>query len=170
VAVDLREYQPDDFEELWQLDQQCFAPGIAYTRSELMHFLRQPGSIALVANDGEPPICGFAIAENHTRRARFSGFPGAAAAAPPSGRAGKTGHVITIDVRERRRRSGVGKLLMDALEARLRQAGCAAVYLETAVDNAAAISFYKHRGYTILRTLPRYYHGELDALLMAKNL
>jgi ribosomal protein S18 acetylase RimI-like enzyme len=44
------------------------------------------------------------------------------------------------------------------------------VFLETAVDNVAAIAFYKRLGYAVLETLPRYYHGELDAFLMGKRI
>jgi ribosomal protein S18 acetylase RimI-like enzyme len=44
------------------------------------------------------------------------------------------------------------------------------VLLETGVDNDSAIRFYKKHGYTILRTIPRYYMGQLDAFLMGKKL
>jgi ribosomal-protein-alanine N-acetyltransferase len=35
----LRDYRSSDFESMWQLDQECFRPGIAYSRSELRGFL-----------------------------------------------------------------------------------------------------------------------------------
>ena len=148
----LREYRQSDFDELWQLDQQCFPPGIAYSRFELMHYIGQQNSFTLIAEDEERAIRGFAVGERRPVRSR------------------PAGHVITIDVREQSRRSGVGSLLMDALEARLHQAGCHVVYLETAVNNSSAISFYKRRGYTVLSTIPRYYEGKLDALVMGKKL
>jgi ribosomal protein S18 acetylase RimI-like enzyme len=59
---------------------------------------------------------------------------------------------------------------MSHCERRLIENSCDAVFLETAVDNAAAIAFYERHGYRVLQTLPRYYHGELDALLMGKRL
>jgi ribosomal-protein-alanine N-acetyltransferase len=64
----------------------------------------------------------------------------------------------------------LGTLLMDAAEARMRDQHCDVVYLETAVDNRAAIAFYKGRGYAFLSTIPRYYPGGLDALVMGKKL
>jgi hypothetical protein len=38
-AMRVREYHPADFESIWELDQACFPPGIAYSRSELRAFL-----------------------------------------------------------------------------------------------------------------------------------
>jgi ribosomal protein S18 acetylase RimI-like enzyme len=42
--------------------------------------------------------------------------------------------------------------------------------LETAVDNVAALLFYKRRGYNVLETFPRYYSNAMDALLLEKDL
>jgi ribosomal protein S18 acetylase RimI-like enzyme len=77
---------------------------------------------------------------------------------------------VTIDVNPRFRREGVGSLMMRAAEHRLQSEGCHSIFLETAVDNETAISFYKGLGYAVLRTLPGYYMGELDAFLMGKSL
>ena len=83
---------------------------------------------------------------------------------------GASGHVITIDVGPGRRRSGVGSLLLQSAEDRMRAAGCRFVGLETAVDNATALAFYKRRGYQIVRTYPRYYSNGVDALVLKKDL
>ena len=147
--MDFREYRPDDFEELWRLDHECFAPNLAYSRFELMSYIRRRSAFTLVAEDGKV-IAGFVVAERDARR--------------------QAGHIITIDVRSTARRTGVGTTLMDAAEARLLESGCRAVYLETAVNNEAAIAFYKRRGYFVLSTVPRYYDGKLDALVMGKKL
>jgi ribosomal protein S18 acetylase RimI-like enzyme len=81
-----------------------------------------------------------------------------------------SGHIITIDVITEARRSGVGSLLLQAAEHRLRAAGCQRVGLETAVDNLSALSFYKRHGYVVARTWPRYYSNGIDALVMKKQL
>ena len=49
-------------------------------------------------------------------------------------------------------------------------AGSRAVGLETAVDNVAALSFYKRHGYSVIRTWPRYYSNGVDALVLKKEL
>jgi ribosomal protein S18 acetylase RimI-like enzyme len=41
--------------------------------------------------------------------------------------------------------------------------------LEVAVDNRAGLSFYKKHGFSVVRTLRRYYPGGLDGLLMGKK-
>ena len=154
----IRDYRPQDFDELWQLDQSCFAPGIAYSRFELMRYIRRRGAFTLVAEDGKGQITGFAVAECQSLPAQSEG-----------GKRRSAGHVITLDVRTEMRRTGVASTLMDAVERRVWEASCDAVYLETAVNNRGAIAFYKRRGYSVLRIVPRYYPGDLDALLMGKT-
>lgn len=80
------------------------------------------------------------------------------------------GHIITIDVRAEARRHRVGSELLDAAELRLRTAHCDVIRLETAVDNAGALSFYKRRGYNVMQTIPHYYSSGVDALLLEKDL
>jgi ribosomal-protein-alanine N-acetyltransferase len=80
------------------------------------------------------------------------------------------GHIITIDVRAEARRHRVGSTLLLAAEERLRIAKSHAVRLETAVDNASALSFYKRHGYDVLRAIPHYYSNGVDALLLEKVL
>ncbi len=153
--------RPEEFETLWKLDQACFAPGIAYSRGELKAYMRRAGAFTLVAEatggatsgnggvHGESGVLGFLVAELSRRG---------------------IGHVITIDVRAEARRHRVGSELLDAAELRLRAAQCHLIRLETAVDNAGAISFYKRHGYNVMQTIPHYYSSGLDALLMEKDL
>jgi [ribosomal protein S18]-alanine N-acetyltransferase len=150
VAIVIRDFQPEDFQTLWRLDQECFPPGIAYSRQELEAYIHDRQAFTLVAED-EPRKAG-----------KAAGFI-VVHSAP-------TGHVVTIDVIARARRSGVGSMLLQAAEDRLRAAGSRAVGLETAVDNLAALSFYKRHGYSVVRTWPRYYSNGVDALVLKKEL
>src|SRR5437763_11211238 len=133
--VIIRPYQPQDFDELWQIDQQCFAAGIAYSRRELAAFINHYRAFTLVAGDGPFPIAGFIVAESD-----------------PAG----AGHILTIDVRPQAQRTRCGSALLQAAEQRLIKDGCKAVLLETAVDNGAAVDFYERRGSSGLETSPRY--------------
>lgn len=130
--------------------------------------MRRPGSFTLVAEDeerarddlhraqgkrGSPAeidsgLVGFIIAENRRQ----------------------TGHIITIDVVAQARRSGIGSALLQAAEERLVKAGATSVALETPVNNAAAIRFYKREGYFVEKTVSGYYSNQMDALVMTKDL
>ena len=153
VSFRIRQFEKADFDTLWRIDQACFDPQLAYSRPEMAFYMRRPGSFTLVAEaeGSEIPgngILGFIVAE--TRR--------------------KSGHIITIDVVAEARRAGVGSALLGAAEDQLLRAGVVAVALETPVNNAAAIRFYKQKGYFVEKTVAGYYSGQMDALVMTKEL
>ncbi len=154
MEVRLRDAAKQDFDELWRIDQQCFEPGISYTRRELAWYMDLRGSFTLVGETrtsarAKWKISGFAVGQQ-PRRA--------------------LGHIVTIDVLPEARRSGLGTRLMKEIESRLQEEGCETIFLETAVDNVAAIKFYKRLGYFVVKTIPRYYLDKIDALMMSKEL
>src|SRR3974390_1138023 len=135
VSYVIRDFRPADFDTLWRMDQECFSPGIAYSKQELKTYMRHRGAFTLVAiKPDESETAGFIVVHE-----------------------GPTGHIITIDVVSSARRSGLGSMLLHAAEERLRAAGSKAVGLEAAVDNVSALAFYKRHGYNVIRTWPRYY-------------
>lgn len=149
VQFTIRNYLPEDFQRLWEIDQLCFPAGIAYSRWELGVYIRRRHAFTLIAESDSNEIIGFIVADVGRKRA---------------------GHIITIDVMADARKHRVGSSLLKAAEQRLESLSCHVVYLETAVDNAAAISFYKSHGYDVVETVPRYYSNGVDALVFAKNL
>lgn len=166
-AVDflLRDYRPEDFDVLWRIDQKCFPLGIAYSRRELTAYVRRRASFTVVANralgSGMPVTSSGEVTDD------FMGILGFIVA--EAGRRG-LGHIISIDVLPESRRLGVGSRLLNAAEERLRAALCHTVALETAVDNATALAFYKRHGYSVVQIVPRYYPNGVDAFLMDKSL
>lgn len=130
------------------LDRACFTDGISYTANELADFIEMRGAFTIVA-ESEEKLAGFVI--GHADRRGI-------------------GHIITIDVAESFRRQKLGSQMLDAVEARLAAGGCSRVVLEVAVNNGGAIAFYKRHGYSILKTLPRYYMEAIDALVMGKSI
>lgn len=164
----VRDFRPADFNTLWAIDQSCFDPEIAYSRYELQVYLRRPGAFTLVAESGEDnPHFPADAALSKSRPVNDQSTLGFIVA--ESSRRG-IGHIITIDVRPIARRHHIGSTLLAAAENRLRAAKCQAVRLETAVDNASAISFYKRHGYDVIKVIPHYYSNGLDALLLEKAL
>ena len=148
ISFGLRPFRGADLDALAAIDQECFPPGISFTRIELLGFIGQRNAKTWVA-EARGEIVGFVVAERHLRQ---------------------VAHIITIDVIKSWRRRGVGAKLMGAVEDWARQQGLRMVYLETAEDNVAAQRFYQERGYEQIETLKDYYARGLDAWLMAKKL
>lgn len=154
-VVRVRAFQPEDFEAAYRLDQACYPPGIAYSRYALQEFLGAPGARAWVAEEQEElapvqsALVGFVIVRQVGR---------------------DRGHVITLDVREDRRRRGIGTTLLKTAEDWLARQGVQRVRLETAVENQAAVAFWQRAGYQVRRVLPRYYLDRDDAYWMEKSL
>jgi ribosomal-protein-alanine N-acetyltransferase len=143
----LRSYEPHDFAALHKLDQACFPAGISYSKTTLRYFLTLPSADCTIAemNGG---IAGFILSEENAPLA----------------------HIITLDVHAKHRRHGLGRTLLETQEANLAARGVRSILLETAIDNEAAVAFWKTHGYRIEATLKRYYLGRIDAYEMRKIL
>jgi len=168
VPFHIRPYRADDFDRLWEIDQLCFPEGIAYTQMELNGFLARRNAIALVADyDGNEtsPAAGKGATKDAAKKPHIAGFVVAHRQREHAGR------IITLDILPEARRQGLASQLMQRCEDRLRAAGCRAAYLETAVNNHAAVQLYRKLGYEVLRVLPGYYSSQaLDAYQMGKGL
>lgn len=149
--IHIRQATREDVGALFALDQKCFRPGIAYSKTELRYFLFHQRSSSVVAED-EGGIAGFAIVEFQLEEGR------------------RIGHIVTIDVAPEQRRRGVGRLLMDALLVCCRGARAGSLRLEVAVDNEGAQAFYRLLGFAQTGRIRGYYLGRLDALTMALDL
>lgn len=149
--IRLRPFETSDLPELLRLDARCFPPQIAYSRAELQYFVRHPRSTTVVA-ERDRQIAGFCVVDWKQEAGR------------------KLGHFITIDVAPEVRRSGLGRLLMQAGEAELTAMGCFAISLEVAVNNVDAQAFYQRLGYRETGRIPGYYADGTDALVLRKAL
>lgn len=132
---------------LLEIDKACYPPDIAYSRRELAEYMQFPGADCLLAETA-----------------------GAVVAFLLTSHRGTEGHIITIDVLEPYRRTGVGSLMLEAAEKRLAERGVTLAVLETAVNNDPAISFWERHGYRTRGILKNYYPGQLDAYTMTKSL
>ena len=144
----VREFDDKDFDAAYRLDQTCYPPGIAYSRYALREFLGAPGARAWVAEEKDQLVAFIIVRQT----------------------SGARGHIITLDVREDRRRRGIGTELLRTAEAWLAVQGVKRVRLETATENAAAVAFWQRAGYATVARLPRYYLAAHDAYRMEKSL
>ncbi len=149
AAFLLRPYRASDLERLCQIDRSCFPPRIAFGIREMRQSLEGKGTFAIVAETDSGEIAGFVAA------ARTS--PG-------------KGHIVTIDVLPQFRRQGLGTQLIRSVEARLFRIGAPTIELETARENGAAQSLFKHLGYERLRTIEDYYPDGDSAWIMRKRI
>ncbi|HVB56186.1 MAG TPA: N-acetyltransferase [Candidatus Acidoferrales bacterium] len=147
MLFSLRAYRPSDFEALYQVDRQCYAPQIAYSRGELRRYLQLPGAECVIG-EAEGKLAGFCL----------------------SARQGGYGYIITMDVLAAYRRQGAATALLDEIERRLAAHDVRVVGLETATDNGPAIAFWSKHGYRKRCVRKGYYPGGRDAYTMSKEL
>ena len=155
MNITLRNFQPEDFDTLHEIDQACYEPEVAYSQRELRAYLRFSGSDCLVAEaEGESSgatekqIAGFCI----------------------SARRDESGYIVTIDVLPEFRRHHVGSILLAEIERRLAANGVREVALETATDSESAVAFWTKHGYRNRGIKKDYYPGGRDAFAMSKTL
>jgi ribosomal-protein-alanine N-acetyltransferase len=163
VILKLRSYAPDDFESLYQIDQVCYEPGIAYSRRELRRYLQFPGAECVVAEAEEPAT---SASETRLRDAGLARIEGFCITTHEKSR----GYIVTIDVLPGTRRRGVGTKLLKEVEQRLAAKGVREVGLETATDNESAVAFWQKHGYRTRGVQKGYYPGGRDAYAMMKTL
>ena len=144
--MEILPFRSSDLETLYQIDQQCFPPGISYAREELARFIRHRLAKTWVAHSGKE-IVGFLVLGREPQ---------------------KVGHIVTIDVVEDKRGTGVGKALMKTAENWAQRQGLGIIYLETADDNRAAQNFYTAHGYAKVEEIANYYPNGLAAWVMVK--
>jgi [ribosomal protein S18]-alanine N-acetyltransferase len=145
VTFHLRAYAPGDFDQLYEIDQICYEPAIAYSRRELRNYMRFPGATCVVAEIGGK-ITGFCLAAWQD----------------------EIGYIVTMDVLPSYRRLGMASALLRDVEQKLQDNDVQAIWLETATENDPAIAFWQKNGFRKIRVRKRYYPGRRDAYSMTK--
>ncbi len=140
--VCLREFAyPQDYARavgLWQSMEKGVRVGRSDTPEEIRRKLQRDPELFLVAEDGDE-IIGTVI----------GGFDG------------RRGMIYHLAVHPDYRGQGIGGLLMDEVERRLRAKGCRRCYLMVTPDNYEAMQYYDHRGWSLMDVRP--YAKDLDA-------
>jgi [ribosomal protein S18]-alanine N-acetyltransferase len=142
----IRDYRPEDFWRLYEIDHICFRSDVAYSRAELLFYLKHPESITRVAQV-QKEVLGFAIGRIETDR---------------------SAHVLTLDVVPEARRRRIGSALMASLHDAFEAKRVVVSFLEVDSANQAAQSFYGAMNYRYVETLKGYYGGRSDAYRMKR--
>ncbi len=132
----VREYRDSDLDAICALDGACFTVEFRFSRESMRRFVTRRGAISLVAEAPDGAIAGFVIV--HLERA-------------------SRGYVVTLDVAEGWRRRGLAGALMEAAEARVREAGALLIGLHVFTGNEGAVRFYERQGYVRVGIVPGFY-------------
>lgn len=84
--------------------------------------------------------------------------------------AGDDAELLTIAVAEQQRRTGLGRIILGALDAEAKKRGLTRWVLEVARNNASAIGLYKSAGFVEIGVRTAYYRtkeGRVDALVLS---
>jgi ribosomal-protein-alanine N-acetyltransferase len=79
-------------------------------------------------------------------------------------------HLNLLAVSRSYQRNGLGRRLVEWLEASCLVAGTPIVYLQVRANNRRAQKFYEKRGYRKIAHVPAYYSGRESAFYMARDL
>jgi len=142
--VSLRQFEGGDIAAALEIERQSFPT--PWSAAMFMFELSKPDSVCLAAVEGEL-LVGYLIA------ARYA----------------QVWHVMNVSVDPSRRRTGVGKTLIDELFRR--SDGEHTHYtLEVRISNTAAIAMYERAGFRPAGTRPGYYvDNSEDALIMWRS-
>ena len=150
--VVLREAVEDDLEAIHWIEQMVYPT--AWTLNFFRLMLGISGELFLVALEMDE-IIGYTVGEL-TKMGRQVDLS-------------SVGHILNVAVMGDRQGMGVGTLLMDEVEGRLRNRGADLVYLEVRESNTGAQDMYRKRWYEYVRTAEGYY-GDEDGFVMMKSL
>jgi len=132
----------EHLDKLYEIEKACFAKE-AFTKHQLARLLGDPDSVALISQvEGE--TVGFIIGKVRAKTKPASG------------------HILTIDVLPEHRHKGVGRRLLQEIEAEFTDKCVKICCLEVREDNTPALNLYERSGYKKVGRLKNYYgkqHG-----------
>ncbi len=139
----------DDAPAIAAMSRQLIEHGLAWswTEGRIERCLRNRDCVVLAARDRRR-VVGFAIMEFYAIHA----------------------HLNLFAVQPGYQRQGIGRQLLDWLEASARTAGIFKVHLELRANNAGALAFYEKLGYRATGSKAAYYDGREDAVRMTHDL
>lgn len=146
-----RLYTPEDFDELYAIEEVCFRSPFRFGRGYLHQLIHRPNAATCIAEE-EGQICGFGIVE-WTREA-----------------GGVMAYIQTLEVVPEQRGQGVGGELLRLIEGSARAAGAQLIWFHVNVENADAIRLYAGHGYLCEGTEENYYAKGRAALIYRKPL
>lgn len=147
----LRAYNPDDFEALYRVEEQCFEVPIRFDREYMQELLARKGSIAFVI-EMRNGIAGFAIVSAHKKAHQNYAY------------------IETLEVLEEFRGRGLARKLLTRLEACARHSHASLMVLHVDCTNEHAIRLYVKCGYSKVKEHLNFYPNGHTAFIYKKEL
>lgn len=145
-----RPYTPQDFDQLYALEERCFEPPSRFSRSYMRQLVnRSNGATWIAEEDGQ--MAGFAIVEWNQEPDKVVAY------------------IQTIEVADEQRGCGVGRELLLRIEGSARYAGAGMIWLHVETENTAAIRLYEAQGYRCEGRNENYYPLGRAAFIYAKK-
>lgn len=120
--------------------------GWSWRSPRVIRHIQDPETVVLIA-EGAGKMAGFAIMEFDDEDA----------------------HLKLLAVNPRFQRHGVGRQLLEWLDATARVAGVTTIFVEVRTRNRAGRRFYRKLGYREIAYLPGYYSGKESAIRMLRD-
>jgi ribosomal-protein-alanine N-acetyltransferase len=143
----IREAVPADIDALLAIE--TVFPTDRLERRAFRHAIRSP-TIDLLVADGDAGVAGYALLQRR--------------------RNSRTARLNSIAVRPGAAGKGLGKVLLEAAEARARTKGCTHLRLEVRADNKPARTLYEKAGYRRFDVMEDYYEDGEAAWRYEKEL
>jgi ribosomal protein S18 acetylase RimI-like enzyme len=123
-----RTYTPQDFDQLYALEERCFESPFRFSRRTMRLLISlSNGSTWIAEDDGQ--MAGFAIVEWNQEPDRVVAY------------------IQTIEVAAEQRGFGVGRELLLRIEGSALHSGASMIWLHVETENTAAIRLYEAQGY-----------------------
>ena len=151
LIVNYRPYHPDDFPQLYAIEEICFQPPIRFSRRYMRGLIGSPHAFTWVAEE-EGRIAGFSIAGLEW---------------DPDG---PFAYIQTIEVLPDNRERGTGNELLRRIEESARDKRALAIGLHVESVNAGAIRLYESHGYRCLGREENFYARGRAGFIYRKTL
>jgi ribosomal protein S18 acetylase RimI-like enzyme len=149
--MNYRLFQPDDFHDLYAIEEVCFQPPQRFTRRYMRQLLDSPEAATWIAEQGQI-MTGFAILEWSQQVT------------------GIVAYIATIEVLPEYRGKGIGAELLRRLEGSANAERAIEVWLHVDAENAPAIHLYERSGYHKSGRVDHYYARNRSAVVYVKTL
>lgn len=146
-----RLFEPDDFDDLYAIEEICFQPPQRFSRRYMRELTNSSDAVTWIAEE-QGSIKGFAILE---WTLQISGV---------------IAYIATIEVLPSFRSRGTGAQLLRRLEGSANAERAIGIWLHVDAENAPAIRLYEHLGYQNTGRADHYYARNRPAAIYAKSL